>query len=92
MDSQGLGSKPFPMTLRARNRRHISHKPFAVAVGPNFFQGLMQPLQDPVETGARTFSALRAKEQNLLLFGGEMLERLAQVDFVAFSGKMNQLG
>ena len=79
------------MALRTDGRGHVTHQPLAIAVGANFIERLAQPFEDAVEAGAGTFSALGAIEQQSLLRFGELLEGLAQIDFVTVGGEMNQL-
>jgi hypothetical protein len=43
-----------------------------------------------VEAGAACFAARRAVEEEVLLLNGELVEGLADVDFVFFSGELDE--
>ncbi len=78
------------MAIRAGGRRHVAHQPFAVTVGTHFIERLAQPFQNAVKPGARSFSAFRSVEQQLLLLLRQMFEWFAQVDLVFVRCKMHE--
>ena len=90
-DGERFRTKALAVALRTDGRGHVTHEPLAIAVGANFIQRLTQPFQDAVKAGAGTFSAFGAIEEQFLLRLCELLEGLAQINFVAVGGEMNQL-
>src|SRR6185437_8086012 len=91
LDGERFRTQAAAFAGRADRGGHVGHHPLAVGVRAGFFKVAAQPGDDAVEAGAGGFGFGWAVEEKFLLFGGELVEGLLQVDFVFFGGEPDQL-
>ena len=74
----------------AGRRRHEVHHVLAIAVAARLVDGVAQVAEDAVKAGARRFALGRPVDQDVLLLGRQIFERLLQVDVVAVGGEVDE--
>ena len=89
-DGEGFRAEAAAFADGADGRGHVLHHVLAVALGFCLFEVGAEVAEDAVEAGAAGFVAWRAVEEEVLLLGGEVFERLLEVDLVLFGGELDE--
>src|ERR1700760_4396092 len=89
-DGEGFGAEAATLADGAEAGGHVLHHVLAVALGFGLFEVGAEVVEDAVEAGASGFVARGTIEEEVLLFGGEVFERLLDVDLVFFGGELDK--
>ncbi len=90
-DGERLGAQALAAADRAGRGGHEVHHVLAIAIAASLVDGVAQVGEDAVEAGARRFALGRPVDQDVLLFGRQILKGLLEVDLVAFRSQMDEL-
>ncbi len=78
------------MAARAGGSGHELHHVLAIALGFGVFEVGAEIAEDAVEASAGAFAFGWTVEEEVLLLGGELVEGLADIDFVFFSCELDE--